>query len=200
MYTSDIIIKAKKYVNKLLVPLEQHYYHSYNHAIEVMDRATYLAKKEKLNDEQIEILALAWLFHDTWFIIQYDNNEEIWAKIAQNFLKWILYPPYKIQKIEDLIIATKPSYTRPINICEKIIKDADLDNLGRYDFFERWNSLKKEIEIIKNIKIKDPDWVHWSIELLKEHNYQTITQKLEREKIKQKNLKKLIKELEKEIQ
>jgi hypothetical protein len=34
--------RAKKYVNKLLVPLEKHYYHSYKHAIEVMERARYL--------------------------------------------------------------------------------------------------------------------------------------------------------------
>jgi hypothetical protein len=46
MTENKIIYKAKKYVNKLLVPLEQHYYHSYNHAIEVMERAIYLAKKE----------------------------------------------------------------------------------------------------------------------------------------------------------
>jgi hypothetical protein len=59
MYTSETLTKAKKYVNKLLFPLEQHYYHSYHHAIEVMDRATYLAKKEKLNEEQIEILGIA---------------------------------------------------------------------------------------------------------------------------------------------
>jgi hypothetical protein len=35
-----------------------------------------------------------------------------------------------------------------------------MDNLGREDFFEKTNCLKKEIEIIKNIKIKDPEWMH----------------------------------------
>jgi hypothetical protein len=42
MKETKIIARAKKYVNKLLVPLEQHYYHSYNHAIEVMERSIYL--------------------------------------------------------------------------------------------------------------------------------------------------------------
>jgi hypothetical protein len=46
MHNTKLINRAKRYVNKLLVPLEQHYYHSYNHAIEVMDRAIYLSKKE----------------------------------------------------------------------------------------------------------------------------------------------------------
>jgi len=35
-----------------------------------------------------------------------------------------------------------------------------MDNLGRNDFLDRANSLKKELEVIKNIKIKDPDWNH----------------------------------------
>jgi hypothetical protein len=42
MNNSKICKKAKQYVNKLLVPLEKHYYHSYHHAIEVMERAKYL--------------------------------------------------------------------------------------------------------------------------------------------------------------
>jgi hypothetical protein len=42
MENNKILEKAKRYVNKLLVPLEKHYYHSYNHAVEVMERAMYL--------------------------------------------------------------------------------------------------------------------------------------------------------------
>ncbi len=196
MDNNKILYKAKKYVNKLLMPLEKHYYHSYKHAIEVMERAIYLSEKEWLNYEETEILGLAWLFHDTGFIIQYDKNESIWAKIAQNFLKSILYSKEKIEIIERIILATKLEYTNPKDIYEKIIKDADLDNFGRKDFFEKWHSLKKELEIIKNIKIRDPEWNHWSIDLLKEHHYQTITQKLERDITKQKNLKQMLEELE----
>jgi len=43
---SILIENAKKYVNKLLMPLENHYYHSYEHSIDVMTRAVYLAEKE----------------------------------------------------------------------------------------------------------------------------------------------------------
>jgi len=196
MTDKKIINKAKKYVNKLLVPLEQHYYHSYNHAIEVMDRSIYLAKKEWLSEEDIEMLWLAWLFHDTWFIIQYDKNEPIWAKIASNYLKSILYPEDKIKIIERLILATDPDYKNAIDIYENIIKDADMDNLGRDDFAERANSLKKELEVIKEIKIKDPEWNHWLIDLLKEHQYKAFTQKAERDTKKDENLKKMIHELE----
>jgi HD superfamily phosphodiesterase len=196
MEHNKIVKHAKRYVNKLLIPLEKHYYHSYNHAIEVMERSVYLWKKEWLNKEDLEILAIAWLFHDTGFVIQYDKNEAIWAKIAENYLKSILYPKDKIKLVEKIILATDVNYKTPKNIYEKIIKDADLDNLWKKEFFKINNSLKKELEIIKDIKIKDPDWVHWSIEFLKEHKYETNTQKTERNIKKQENLKKMINELE----
>lgn len=198
MDNNKILKKAKRYVNKLLVPLEKHYYHSYNHAIEVMERAMYLWEKEWLDESDLEILWLAWLFHDTGFIIQYDRNEPIWAKIAENYLKSILYPNEKIELIERLILATIPHYTRPVDIYEKIIRDADMDNLWRKDFFEKSNSLKKEIEVIKNIKIRDPEWTHWVVDLLKEHKYEAETQKIERDWLKHDNLLHMIEELENE--
>lgn len=199
MKKNKIVQKAKRYVNKLLIPLERHYYHSYNHALEVMERAIYLWEKEWLSEENIEILALAWLFHDTGFVIQYDKNEPIWAKIARNYLKGILYPEDKIKTIERIILATDPDYKSPVDILEVIIKDADMDNLGRKDFFDRANSLKKEIELIKNIKIRDPEWNHWLIELLKEHRFEAMTQKIERDAKKSENLKKMLEELEKDL-
>ena len=198
MHYTKTINRSKNYVNKLLVPLEQHYYHSYNHAIEVMERSIYLWEKEWLNQDELELLWLAWLFHDTWFVIQYDSNEPFWAKIAENYLKSILYPQDKIKIIERLILATSPNYKKPIDLYEKIIKDADMDNLWRDDFTERSNSLKKEIELIKNIKIKDPDWNHWLVDLLKEHQYKALSQKVERDGKKEENLRKMMHELENE--
>lgn len=194
----NIVHDAKKYVNKLLLPLENHYYHSYWHAVDVMNRAIYLAKKEWLSQSDIEILALSALFHDTGFVIQYDNNEIFWARIAKNYLKSVFYPIEKINLIEKIILATDPAYKNPQNYYEEIIKDADMDNLWRDDFLEKNNDIKREIEIIKNIKINDPEWKHASVELLKEFKYKTNSQKYERDKKKIENLKKMLNELEKD--
>ncbi len=191
---SHIINKAKKYVNNLLEPLENHYYHNFKHAKDVSKRAVYLWEKEWLCDSDLEILALSGLFHDAGFILQYDYNEPIWAKIAQNYLKSVLYPSGKIKKIEEIILATSVTY-KPKNIYEKIIKDADLDNLWWEEFFEINHSLKKEIELIKDIKIDYSDWINWTIEFLKEHKYYTDTQKHERNIQKQENLNTLSEEL-----
>jgi hypothetical protein len=71
-----------------------------------------------------------------------------------------------------------------------------MDNLWRDDFEEKANSLKKELEVIKKIKIKDPEWNHGLIDLLKEHQYKAYTQKIERDSKKNENLKKMLHELE----
>jgi len=81
-----------------------------------------------VSPDELEILAIAGLFHDTGFVIQYDNNEYIGAKIAKNFLRANLYSEEKIKLIESLILITNPQ-EKPITLLEKIMKDADLDNL-----------------------------------------------------------------------
>ena len=194
----NILWNAKKYVNLLLSPLNKHYYHSYEHAIDVMQRAIYLSEQENLPVDEIEMMALAGLFHDTGFIIMYDKNEPIWAKIASNYLKSINYDKNKIKLIEQIILATDPDYTNPKNIYEKIIKDADMDNLWRDDFQKKSNDIKKELETVKKIKIKDPEWHHSLVDLLISHKFNTDVQRKERDKKKQENLNKMITKLKKE--
>lgn len=202
MKKSPLLVKAMYYVNKLLLPLDSLYYHKYSHSLEVMKRAMYLGEKENLSDEDIDILGFAWLFHDTWFVIQYDQNEEIGARIARNYLQINWITTGKIETIQRLILATKPEYTTPEDILEKIIKDADLDNLWRNDFFEKKDKLKHEIESIKKIKIIEPEWNHASLILMKEYNYYTKTQQRERGKKKEENkkiLENIIKEYKENI-
>ena len=194
----NILWNAKKYVNLLLSPLNKHYYHSYEHAIDVMQRAIYLSEQENLSVDEIEMMALAGLFHDTGFIVMYDKNEPIWAKIASNYLKSINYDKNKIKLIEQIILATDPDYTNPKNIYEKIIKDADMDNLWRDDFQKKSNDIKKELETVKKIKIKDPEWHHSLVDLLISHKFNTDVQRKERNKKKQENLNKMITKLKKE--
>lgn len=182
-----LIKDIKNYVNYIVLPLDRLYYHQYDHALEVMNRAIYLWEKEWVQEYELEILAIAGLFHDTGFVIQYDDNEYIGAKIAKNYLRALLYPEERIKVIESLILATSPK-AEPKTLLEKIMKDADLDNLGREDFLERWARLKHELEVIKNIRIKDPEWRHASLDLIEGHTFYTSTQIKERDEILKKNM------------
>jgi HD superfamily phosphodiesterase len=193
----ELISDIKKYVNYLLIPLEDMYYHHYEHALSVMERSVYLATMEWCSEEEIEMLIIAALFHDTGFVIQYDWNEFFGAKIANNYLRTILYPDDKTKIIQNIILATIPD-RKPNTLLEKIIKDADMDNLWRDDFFDVSEKLKTEREIIKNIKIKDPDWQHASLSILKWHTFYTSTQMQERQTKLEENKKKLKEKIEKQ--
>ncbi len=187
---TKLISWIKEYVNTILWWLDNLYYHHYEHTLEVLERTQELWKKHNLSEEDLELLAIASLFHDTWFVVQYDENEFIWASIAKKYLMSVKYDNYKITQIEQLILATVPKHIAT-NLLEEIIKDADMDNLWRDDFFEKWSRLKLELETIKKIKILEPDWVHHSISLLKQHKFLSSVEIQERQKKKEENLKKL---------
>lgn len=186
----NMIKEVEKHIEFLLSNLDKYYYHNYYHTLDVVKRAIELWKKENITEEELEMLILAAYFHDTGFLVQYDQNEPIWASIARNYLTWIWYDPQKIDTIEKIILATNLS-VEPTTLLEKIIKDADLDNFWREDFFDSWDRLKREIETIKKIKILKPDWVHHSIKLLKDHNFFTPTEISQRQAKKILNLEKL---------
>ena len=93
-------------------------------------------------------------------------------------------------------MATDPE-VEPQNLLEKIIKDADMDNLWRDDFFDISEKLKLERETIKRIKIKDPEWHHASLDIVQWHRFYTPTQIQERNEKLQKNLEKLREKLQK---
>ena len=136
------------------------------------------------------------MFHDTGFIVEYDNNEPIGAKIAKNYLRSTGYDRADIYIIENIIIATRLE-EKPKNIYEQIVKDADMDNLGRDDFFEKSDKLKQEIEHIKNISLDNKKWDASNFTLISTHTYYTKTQHKERDKKRQENMQKLKEVLEK---
>ncbi len=155
---SNTVLKAKEYISDLLSPLKNKWYefHNLDHTLSVYKRASYLAQMEWLDEEMQEIIQLAALFHDTWFIKQYDNNEPIWSEIAEKWLKEQKIPEDKIDIIKQVILATilgSPTNT----ILEKIIKDSDMDNLWRDDFFLLEEALRNELKNIKNIKFTDKE-------------------------------------------
>ena len=160
---SDIVLKAKEYVKKLLeenkiTPENGYFFHNWDHTQRVFQRATYLAQKEGLDEEFVEMIQLAALFHDTGFIKQYDQNEPIGAEIAEKWLRDQNYPEDKIDIVKRIILVTIPTQ-QPETLPCKIIKDADLDNLSSNDMFECAAKLVKELKAVKNLNVELKDLV-----------------------------------------
>ena len=157
--------------------------------------ANSIAVSENISEHDRELLIAAAYFHDTGYIREYDKNEPIAARMAGRILKLIGYKPSEVAKIQKMILSTDLA-REPRTHAEKILCDADLDNLGREDFIKLDGRLR-EGRRERGIDVSDDaKWYRSTLELVKKHRYYTESQKKLREKGKQKNIKRLLNKLE----
>ena len=172
------------------------YYHNVHHVLDVVQAAVMIGKMEKISTDEMELLTVAALFHDSGFIISPDNHEKLSCDIALEYLPGIGYSGSEIAVICNLIMATRVPQS-PRNHLEKIMCDADLDYLGRDDFFITGHNIFREFHarfLVKDLR----DWNEMQVKFLTAHNYFTATSIHLRSTKKAEHLQK-IKELLQEI-
>ena len=156
-------------------------YHNIDHIMDVYYAAERIAKEEGLGDDEIQILLIAVLFHDSGFILDRVDHEALSCKIASENLPGFGFSSNQINMILGLIRATKIPQN-PSNLLEKIICDADLDYLGREDFWEIGNKLFEELKTLGLISNKY-EWNQNQLVFLENHSYFTnASQKLRNER------------------
>ena len=190
MNEQKIINNALRCVIDLLEKVNHYPYHNINHTLDVYSRVWYLCDKEFVYLEEKTDLLIAALFHDTWFIESYSENEIIWARIAREYLEKINFREDRIKNIENIILATIV-FSEPKNKLEKIIQDADFDNLWRRDFMMKTLSFRKEIRLIGNQSIPMKEWYKTTYNLMRKQSFKTFTARKERNKVKKENILKV---------
>ncbi|MBR4214669.1 MAG: HD domain-containing protein, partial [Bacteroidales bacterium] len=123
------------------------YYHNTRHTIDVVNQVEIIGYGEEVSDEDLLLLKTAALFHDTGYIIGADNHEYFGTQIARDILPKWNYTQEQIEKICQLIMATKLP-PNPKDKFERIICDADLVYLGRTDFIPVSNMLYDELKAL----------------------------------------------------
>lgn len=165
------------------------HYHNSRHTMDVITQVEVIARNEKVSDEDLLLLKTAALLHDTGFLIEYKNHEYNSTIIAANILLSFGYTQTQIDKVNQLLMATHPNH-KPKDLLEKIIKDADVDHLGRDDFFNLSNLLFEEVRFF-NGDIEKSKWYKQQLKFLNKHEFYTKTGKLLREKNKLQHIQKL---------
>lgn len=161
-------------------------YHCYDHVIDVYHAAENLGKLEKINTNEMPLLLTAALFHDSGFIDGAKDHEQSSCSIAKQYLPGFGYTADDIEKICGMIMSTKLPQL-PKSRLEKTIADADLDYLGRDDFFPISNLLYKEF--LDAGVIKNPDeWNRLQVTFFENHHYFTESAIKLRQKKKEANL------------
>lgn len=183
---------AKEFVlNKLKSELKHDlYYHCLTHTIDVYESAIKLAVMENINKHDVILLETAALYHDTGFLTGYADHEEQSVKIVKTYLPRFSYTPQEIDEISNMILATRLPQ-KPITLLEKILCDADLDYLGRDDFFMIANKLLCEWNE-NGIPITLKKWYHVQKSFLESNDYFTKSAILLRKEKKKENLSQIL--------
>lgn len=179
-------------VLKALEGLSPHLtYHSVGHTLDVMRESERIAGEEDISgDGELFLLKAAALYHDTGFLETYAGHEEKSCEIFMRDAVHFGLTDTEKDSIKALIMATRVPQ-KPCTLLEKIICDADLDYLGRPDFFDIGERLKKEFLYYQIVK-DDRDWGRLQLQFLKNHRYHTASSQRLREPIKQYNYQQLL--------
>lgn len=171
------------------------YYHGLAHTKDVLFWSEQFARIEGVTKQSLILVKTAAVYHDSGFIYQYKKNEPIGVKIARDSLPRFGYSKDEIEKVSGLIMATEMKELNgkvaqipdKKDLLQMIICDADLNYLGRGDFFGISESLRLELKKYGKFFSKK-DWIRGNIEFLKNHNYFTNVAKILRNDGKRENL------------
>jgi len=161
-------------------------YHNLDHVLDVLTAAEQLGKLENINDSEMELLKVAVMYHDSGYTIALKDHEALSCEIANEKLPLFGYNSDEIEVICGLIMATKVPQ-QPKTLLQEIICDADLDYLGRDDFFKIGDNLYLEFKKY-GLLTTEHDWHLMQQSFLEKHKYFTQSAIRLREPKKQKNL------------
>lgn len=179
---SIVITTLKKDLDPLL------HYHNHRHTLDVLDAAERLSTIEGIAEVDKDIVRTAALFHDTGFLFEYDDNEKHACQFARDILPDLEYSTEQILLVCELIMATRIPQNPGSNILAMILCDADLDYLGRDDFFAVALNLHQEWQEFHHKSIDFMEWHNTQFNFLIDHQYFTSTAQRLREQKKKENL------------
>lgn len=139
---------------------------------DVMPSALRLARlTDHVGEEDRCLLEVAAAYHDLGFVEQAKDHEMIAARLVAQTLPALAFSSRQIECIMSMILATRLPQS-PRTVLEQILADADLDVLGRDDFFPRNAALLQE-----SIRLGRPftqvEWDRQQLNFLQKHTYFT---------------------------
>ncbi|MCI5064669.1 ATP-binding protein [bacterium] len=149
-------------------------YHSAEHSQDVLREVLRFAVHDGISGRDLELLAIGAAFHDIGFIWKQVDNEWLGASRAREAMELSSsYSESEIQRVQDMILDTQLVNTSMVAVqipsteLGRYLLDADLGNLGRPDFFEKSELLRKELGIARPLFYRD------AVKFLEAHEWLT---------------------------
>ncbi len=165
-------------------------YHCVEHTLDVYESTCRLIGLEVPTGADPRILQTAALWHDAGMLVRYREHEEASAALVREILPGFGYTPVEIESVSALIMITKLPQ-RAITPEEQILCDADLDYLGRDDFFIHSFQLQLEWKVNNILRTNLREWLDIQVKFLSEHEYFTASAKKLRGEKKESNLEEI---------
>ncbi len=148
-------------------------YHSVAHTRDdVVLAVERLATLEGVEGEERNLLLTAAWYHDIGFVeTDAANHEVTGARIAAEVLPRYGLTPPQVRVVGDLILATRIQHS-PATLLEEILADADLDLLGRDDFWTLNQALRIELAALGK-PTTGKEWYAGQLAFLQTHHYYT---------------------------
>jgi predicted metal-dependent HD superfamily phosphohydrolase len=184
-----ILKDAEEYVKKLYKADEQNnlVYHNFQHSEEVVEHINEIAAHYNISEEDTIILNIAGWFHDVGHLYVIPKEHE--DKSIEIVSKWARTHNLNdelIKKISNIIASTRLD-TEPLDLLQRIIKDADTYHFGTKKFKKK-DALVKEEMGLRNFTTKLAGWNTNCLELLVAHKFYTEYAKELLEDQKEKNI------------
>ncbi len=162
-------------------------YHCLSHTRDdVIHAAERLAGLAGLDEADTGLLRIAAAFHDLGFIDHVEEHEMSSVRLAAQVLPRFGLDPCSIDRVLGSILATRLPQS-PRHQIERLLTDADLDGLGRADFFRRSADLLAERRSLGR-HVTDEQWWREQLAFLREHRYWTSYAEQLRGEGKQRNV------------
>ncbi len=169
-------------------------YHSIHHVLSVIERVEFIGTYEALDAEQVALVKVAALFHDSGFLEGAKDHEQKSCEIVRLQLPKYDFPATDIEHICEMIMATKIPQS-PRDLMAQVLCDADLDYLGTEDYDGPANQLRDELQAL-NPAMGPAQWLGLQIHFLENHSFFTNYARQHREPLKKLHLRRLRKQLE----
>ncbi len=169
-----LIAESENYLSALLsekLP-ENILFHNFNHALLVKKYAETIGAQTDLSADEMNILRICALFHDTGYVNSYENYKEESIKITSAFLAEHAVDQQSIDHISEIIKATK-QYEGPKDKIAEVLCDADMMYIASENALEQFDLLYDERALAKSKFHKRSIFEKGSIDFFTKHSYFT---------------------------
>ena len=167
-------------------------YHTYEHTLDVLGAAEQIAEGENVSSDEMDVIRTAAIMHDSGYIKSRAEHEEESCKFTEELFSSTGIDSEFVEKVCELIRATKIPHD-PKDKLSQILCDADLDYLGRDDFFPISHTVFLEFKRFGVVK-DEAEWNKLQIRFFETHKYFTETANRLRHQKKMEHLE-MLKEL-----